>query len=68
MDRKIVDKIMKEYFLLSFVIVDSSLEIVHFMFDGQVDFQSVSFNGLERENNNKNDFKEVMKLVNSNRI
>lgn len=68
MDTKMVDKIMKEYFLLSFVVVDSSLEIVHFMFDGQVDYQSVSFNGLERENNNKNDFKEVMKLVNSNRI
>lgn len=68
MSTKIVDKIMKEYFLLSFVIVDSALEIAHFMFDGQTDFQSVSFNGLERENNNKNDFKEVMKLVNNNRI
>ena len=68
MNTKIVDKLMREYFLLSFVIVDSSLEIVHFMFDGQTDFQSVSFNGLERENNNKNDFKEVMKLVNNNRI
>lgn len=68
MDLSMVDKIMKEYFLLSFVVVDSSLEVAHFLFDGQMNFESVSFKGLEKENNNKNDFKEVMKMVNSSRL
>lgn len=68
MSINMVDKIMKEYFLLSFVIVDSSLEVAHFLFDGQLNFQSVSFNGLEKENNSKNDFKEVMKMVNNSRL
>lgn len=68
MNMSMVDKIMKEYFLLSFVVVDSSLEIAHFLFDGQANFQSVTFKGLEKENNNKNDFKEVMKMVNSSRL
>ena len=68
MNISMVEKIMKEYFLLSFVVVDSSLEVAHFLFDGQMNFQSVSFNGLEKENNSKNDFKEVMKLVNNSRL
>ena len=67
-DPKLVIKIMQEYFLLSFVIVDSSQELAMFLFDGENHFQTMSFAGLERENNNKNDFKEIYKLINSGRI
>lgn len=67
-DPKLVIKIMQEYFLLSFVIVDSSQELAMFLFDGENHFQTMSFTGLERENNNKNDFKEIYKLINSGRI
>lgn len=64
MKHSTVDKIMKQYYLLGFVVVDNSTAIVHFMFDGQSDWQSVTFNGLERENSKGLDIKEVMKLVN----
>lgn len=68
LDNKFVDKLMKEYFLFSFVVVDTSMEVAHFKFEGQEDFETVSFNGLERENNSKNDFKEMYKLINSGRL
>lgn len=65
MNPSFVDKIMQQYFLLSFVIVDNSSQISHFMFDGQTAFQSTTFSALERENTNKaNDFKEMLKLIN----
>ena len=65
-DPKLVTKIMSDYFLLSFVIVDPSQELAMFLFDGENHFQTMSFAGLERENNNsKNDFKEIYKLINS---
>ena len=61
-------KLMDRYFLLGFAIVDESQELVHFIFDGERDFQVLSFNGLERENNNKNDFKDIYKMINSGRL
>lgn len=67
-DPKLVTKIMSDYFLLSFVIVDPSQELAMFLFDGETHFQTMSFAGLERENNNKNDFKEIYKLINSGRL
>ena len=68
-DPKLVTKIMSDYFLLSFIIVDPSQELAMFLFDGETHFQTMSFAGLERENNNnKNDFKEIYKLINSGRL
>lgn len=65
MDERLINKIMKEYFLLGFVIVDNSSQIAYFMFDGQMTFQSVTFRSLERENSNKSaEFKEMLKLIN----
>lgn len=63
-----VKKIMDRYFLLGFVIVDESQELCHFIFDGESNYQVVTFKGLERENNNKNDFKEIYKMINSGRL
>ena len=68
MDPGMMRKIMNEYFLLAFVIVDTSQEIAYFMFDGQNEPQAMSFQGLEKENNNKNDFKEIYKMINSGRL
>lgn len=64
MNPTFVDKIMKTYFLLGFVVVDNSTQIAHFMFDGQGNYQSVTFTGLERENSAKVDTKEILKLIN----
>lgn len=60
-----VNRIMSSYFLLGFVIVDSSAQIAHFMFDGQDDFQSVTFSALEKANtNDERKFKEMLKVIN----
>ena len=61
-------KLMDRYFLLGFAIVDETQELVHFIFDGERDFQVLSFNGLERENTNKNDFKDIYKMINAGRL
>ena len=58
-------KLMKEYFLISFVVVDSAKGIAHFLFDGHTDYQDVTFTGLERGDLGGRgvDFKDVLKLV-----
>jgi len=58
-------KIMNTFFLLGFAVVDNSTQVAHFLFDGQIDFQSVSFTGLERDNKSGggSDIKDVLKLV-----
>lgn len=58
-------KLMNEFFLLGLVIVDNSSQICHFLFDGRHDFESISFEGLERENRgNGLNINDVIKLVN----
>ena len=60
-----VNKIMQTYFLLGFVIVDTSAQVAHFMFDGQTDFQSVTFSALEKANtSDERKFKEMLKVIN----
>lgn len=67
MDPIFLDKIMKTYFLLGFVVVDNASQIVHFYFDGQTDFESISFSGLEKENSSsERKFKEMLKVINRN--
>lgn len=68
MDPKKIKKLMDQFFLLGFVIVDSSQELCYFIFDGETNYQAISFNGLEKENNSKNDFKEIYKMINSGRL
>lgn len=59
-----VNDIMTQYFLLGFVIVDSSIEVAHFMFDGQQTFQQYSFAALERENTNSaREVKNIMQVL-----
>ena len=55
---------MKTYFMLGLVIVDSSSEIAHFLFDKDKTFHTISFSALERENSNATkQFKEMLKAV-----
>ena len=68
MDTRNVLRLMDRYFLIGFVVVDESQELCYFMFDGEHDYQALSFKGLERENNNKNDFKDIYKMINSGRL
>ena len=66
MEKRLVNKIMTTYFLLGFVILDPSTEIAYLMFDGNIDFQTITFDGLNRENSNSRnvDTKEIIKLMN----
>jgi hypothetical protein len=68
MEPKTVRRMMDRYFLLGFVVVDESQELCHFIFDGETNYQTLSFKGLEKENNNKNEFKEIYKMINSGRL
>ena len=68
LDVRHVKKIMDRFFLLGFVIVDESQELAHIIFDGEDNYQVLTYRGLEKENNNKNDFKEIYKMINSGRI
>lgn len=68
MNPKNIKKLMDQYFLLGFAIVDESQELCYFIFDGETDFEVISFKGLERDNNNKNDFKDIYKMINSGRL
>lgn len=61
------NKIMETFYLLGLVIVDTSSQMAHFLFDGHIDFQTVSFSGLEKENTNtERKFKEMLKVINRN--
>ena len=68
MDDRVVNKVMSEYFLLAFVVVDMSGEIAHFYFDGQTSYQSTTFDGLRRETSNQNNINEVIKMANRLRV
>lgn len=64
-DITIVDKLMDQYFLIGLVIVDSSTGVAKFLFDGDRQYRTVTFSGLERGdmNGKGSDIKDVIKLV-----
>ena len=60
----VAKSLMKEYFLLGYVVVDASDETVRVMYDGQSKFQFYTFASLERENNNQERaFKQMLRDV-----
>lgn len=65
LDPRTAYKLMNEYFLISFTVVDVGGQMAHFLFDGNEDYQTVTFSGLERGDLNGGgvDFKDVLKLV-----
>ena len=63
-DKKTALDLMDQYFLLGLVIMDSSIEVAHFLFDGRNDFEEYSYNALERENSNSSrDIKNIMQVL-----
>lgn len=64
MNADITYEIMNQLFLLGFVVVDSSIQTAHFLFDGQKHFQEYSYNALERENSNSaKEVQNIMKVL-----
>lgn len=56
--------LMKEYFLLGYIVVDASDETVRVLYDGQAKFQFYTFTALERENSNQERaFKQMLRDV-----
>lgn len=63
----VANKLIDEYYLLGFVVVDASTQIIHFLFEGRRDYESITFSGLERENSDDSrKFKEMLKAINRN--
>ncbi len=66
LEPNVADKLMREFFLINVTVVDAAAQVCHFLFDGQEDFQTVTFTGLERgdlNGGNNINFKDVLKLV-----
>ena len=57
-----INTILDAYNLLSFVIVDESLETAKFLFDGEGAFETLSFSALEREAGD-NSYKKIVNLM-----
>ena len=54
--------LMESFNLMSIVIVDEGMEVAHFIYDtGEDSFESISFNGLERESNDGS-YRKVVNL------
>ena len=57
-------KLMDNYFLISFVIVDPALQRVKFLFDGKNEFEIMTFANLARENSvDDKKFKEMVNML-----
>ena len=60
----LVYKMMENYFLIAFVIVDPALQRVKFLFDGRNQFETLTFATLAREaTTNDKQFKEMLNMV-----
>ncbi len=57
-----VRSVLESYNLLSFVIVDESIEVVKFFFDADDNFETLSYNSLERESGDGM-YKKVINLM-----
>ena len=67
MNPEVTNKIIKEYFLLAFVIIDNSTQIIYFLYEGYRDYEAITLSSLERENSNDSrKFKEMLKVINRN--
>lgn len=64
LSKKMATRLMKEYFLLGYIVVDTASEIAYILYDGQKEFQTYTFRALEREGSNpERQFKEFLKAT-----
>lgn len=61
-DIKVATQIMDAYNLLALVIVDESVEVARFLYDGDGYFEDISFSSLERESGDGS-YKKVINLL-----
>lgn len=60
----LIRKLMENYFLISFVIVDPVVQRAKFMFDGRNEFETLTFATLAREaSTNDKQFKEMLSML-----
>lgn len=64
LNKTVAKRLMKEYFLLGYVILDMPNEVAHILYDGQKDFQLMTFKNMEREGANaERQFKEILRAT-----
>ena len=64
LNRTVAKRLMKEYFLLGYVVLDMPNEVAHILYDGQKDFQLMTFKNMEREGANaERQFKEILRAT-----
>lgn len=57
-------ELMKSYFLLGFAILDPATETIRIIFDGDADYNTLSYTALERENSNQaREVKNIMQVL-----
>lgn len=59
-------KLMDAYALYCLVIVDEVSESISFLYDGNDNFETLSFSNLERENGGNKDYKKIVNLLAKN--
>lgn len=63
-DSRLAYKLMENYFLIAFVIVDPALQRVKFLFDGKNEFEVQTYATLSREaTTNDKQFKEMLNML-----
>lgn len=65
LDPKVAKDLISHYFLLSVVVVDPALEIVHFIYDGDEQYSSMSVMALNRESKEDSGTKQILSLLKS---
>lgn len=64
MDWKIAKRLMEEYCLLGYIVLDMASEVAYILYDGQKDFQELTFKSMERDNaQSERNFKDMMRLA-----
>ena len=60
----VAKRLMKEYFLLGYVVLDMANEVANILYDGQKNFQMMTFKNMEREGANaERQFKEILRAT-----
>lgn len=65
LDPRVARDIISHYFLLSIVVIDPALEIVHIIYDGEEQYSSMSVMALNREAKEDKDTKQILSLLKS---
>ena len=65
LDPKVARDLISHYFLLSVVIIDPALEIVHIIYDGEEQYSSMSVMALNREAKEDSNSKQILSLLKS---